>query len=382
MGMIEDHDAAAQLAENQAVKAATDGLNAAVTAVHQWLVGAWGRKVGKPSAKVEGAVLTDLLDELAFRITGIALDPEDSLLSHAQRARLLGNDQGFVEAGLPVQAFDDDVMPETRATIERGVSRAREALTEAADAVRELPEADLKAVQKRTAAVAKASSILEGTARTVYNAELNAGIAGAAVASGARLLWVAERDACVTCLALSGQVIDPADAFDQTLTFGAKAYPVRDYVDGELVDIELKHPPRHPRCRCRVTPWFGHDTAGALDVTRDWAEARREAVANGDQAAVLAADRAVAAARASAATDLPTTLRREAERSVLLGHALPSESENVRMQAADRLLQRIGSAKNSPSPSGWLVPASVKTKARKSLKNGTFKTGSVPTTRK
>jgi hypothetical protein len=382
MGMIEDHDAAAQLAENDAVKAATDGLSSAVAAVHRWLVGAWGRKVGKPSAKVEGAVLQDLLDELAFRITGIALDPEDSLLSHARRARLLGNDQGFVEAGLPVRPIPGDVMPETRAAVEHGVTRAREVLAETAKSVRELPEADLKAVQQRTAAVASASSILESTARTIYNTELNAGIAATAVKVGAKLLWVAERDACVTCLALSGHIIDAGDAFDQTLTFGAKAYPVRAWADGELVEVELEHPPRHPRCRCRVTLWFGHDAAGALEVTHDWAEARREAVASGDQAAVIAADRAVAAARASAATDLPTALRREAERSVLLGHALPSESENVRMQAADRLLQRIGSAKNSPSPSGWLVSASVKAKARKSLKNGTFKTGSVPTTRK
>jgi hypothetical protein len=380
--MIEDHDAAAQLAEDAAVKATTEGLSAAVSAVQRWLVGAWGRKVGRPSAKIQGAVLSDLLDELAFRITGIALDPADSLLSHAQRARLLGTDQGFVEAGLPVQALPSDLLPTTRAAVEHGVTRAQEVLADTAKAVQELPEADLAAVQRRTAATAQATSILESTARTTYNAELNAGIAAAAIHTGGRLLWVAERDACVVCLALSGQVIDPGDAFDQTATFGAKAYPVKAWVGGELVHVELEHPPRHPRCRCRVTPWFGHDTAGALEVTHDWAAARRDALANNDMAAVAAADRAVAAARASAATDLPTTLRREAERSVLLGHALPSESENVRMQAADRLLQRIGSAKNAPSPSGWLVPASVKTKARKSLKNGTFTTGPVPTARK
>jgi hypothetical protein len=380
---IAAHDAAAQALEDAAVSAATTALSTALQGVNRWLVGAWGRAVGKPSAKAQDAILRDLLDELAFRITGIALDPADSLLSHAQRARLLGHDQGFAEISQRPVRLDEELLPSTRAAIEHGVATAREALDDAAQAVRELPDGDLRAVEQRVAATARATQVLERTARTTFNAELNEGLAAVAVHAGARLVWVAERDACVTCLALSGHVVNPGQPFDWRLTFGAKAYPVKEYNNaGDLVEIDLERPPRHPNCRCRVSPWLGHDTEGAESVTHDWADAIKDAEAAGDQVAADAARRAAAAAKESAAFDFPAALRREAERSILLGHALPSESENVRAQAADRLLARIGTAKNSRSPSGWQVPASVKKRTERALKNGTFTTGSVPTTRK
>lgn len=94
-----------------------------------------------------------------------------------------------------------------------------------------------------------------------------------------------------------------------------------------------------------------------------------------------AAEKAAAAAMESAETNMATALRREAERSILNGYALPSESEAVRARAADKLLAKIGDAKNATSPSGWKVPASVKKRARRALDKGEFTTGSVPTRR-
>lgn len=377
------HDAAAQQAEDAAVAAAVDGLVSAVRGVNRWLVGVWGRTFGRPTTAAEGKQLDDLLEELAFRITGIALDPADSMLAHARRARLLGVDQGFVEVGAPVRQLAGDVLDSTVVAVERAVKTARGALADAAAAVRALPSGDLAAVQQRAAGTAKATLILERTTRTTFNAELNQGVTDAAREVGAQLVWVAERDACVVCLALSGDVVEPGGVFDWRKTFGAKAYEPRAYnADGELVTVGLERPPRHPNCRCRLSPWLGHDAAAAMAVTHDWKVAEAEAILYGDHVAAQAARDAAAAAGRSAGFDFPASLRREAERSILLGHALPSESETVRTQAADRLLQKIGSATGSRSPSGWAVPATVKRKTRAALKRGTFTTGPVPTGRK
>lgn len=140
---------------------------------------------------------------------------------------------------------------------------------------------------------------------------------------------------CVTCLALSGSVVNVGESFDLNATFGAKPMTYVPIGVGGLTG-----PPRHPNCRCRCSPWLGQSEPGVIDF--------------------------------------PTALRREAERSVLKGFARPSESERVRTQAADRLLQLIGSGS---SPSGWQVPKSVRTRARNSIDKGTFRTGPVPTGR-
>ncbi|MEV4604811.1 hypothetical protein AB0K15_46610 [Amycolatopsis sp. NPDC049253] len=371
--LIRRHDQQAQAAEDDAVAAVVGPVERAFTALWRWLLARWARLFGKPATQAAGQPLRDLLDDLTARIVGIGLGPVDALLVHAQRARLMGADQGAREAGIPPLGDPGEVDQATRDAIERGVQWAQQKLATGADELARLDTADLDEVLRHATVARQAKAILERTARTAWNSELNAGIRAAAKASGARLVWVAERDACVDCLAQSGQVIDWDGQFNPARTFGKKARVFHGVLHG---------PPRHPNCRCRVSPWLGHDAAGALSVTHDWAEAIREAEAKGDTVAADAARRAAAAAADSASFDLPAALRREAERSILNGYALPSESERVRVQAADRLLARIGAGKNSRSPSGWQVPASVKKRAERALKAGTFATRSVPTGRK
>lgn len=64
-------------------------------------------------------------------------------------------------------------------------------------------------------------------------------------------------------------------------------------------------------------------------------------------------------------------LRREAERSVLHGFALPSEPDSIRQRAASRLLNRVV-GQHGIAPSGWKVPASVEKSTAGRLKKGTF----------
>jgi hypothetical protein len=121
---------------------------------------------------------------------------------------------------------------------------------------------------------------------TTINATANEAVIDVADAVDLALVWVAERNACVTCLAYAGQVARDRAPFPGGLTFGRKSYNPE----------AIKGPPRHPHCRCHLEPL----------VADEYAEA----------------------------------LRREAERSVLRGYSLENESMGVRVDAAERLLAR------------------------------------------
>jgi hypothetical protein len=361
LDLIRKHDDDAMAAENAAVADVVAPVESVFTALWRWILRSWNRLFGQPKTQADGTRLRGLLDDLTAQIVGIGLDPTDALLKHAQRARLLGADQGAREAGIPPIGDPGEVSKDTRDTIDRGVRWAQQKLESGADELRKLETADLDQVLERASVARQAKAILERTARTTFNDELNAGIRVAAEKVGARLVWIAERNACLSCTALAGHVVTPGQPFPDGTRFGGKR--------GEFAPVT--EPPFHHNCRCRVSPWIGHDTKAAEAVTHDWQDAIKDALAKGDTVAADAARRAAAAALASAAEDMPQALRREAERAVLRGDS-DFDSERARLSAADRLLMRVGSQKNSPSPYGWKVPASVKAKARAAVKRGSF----------
>lgn len=157
--------------------------------------------------------------------------------------------------------------------------------------------------------VLHAGNTLSRDVATLVNAGGNAGSTAVADAAGRPTVWIAETNACVECLAYSGQVAEPGDAFPGGLTYGAKSYN-----PGGVV-----HPPRHPNCRCTVEPLLAPEYADAL--------------------------------------------RREADRSVLRGFSLESESMKVRVDAAARLLDN-----------GVKAPKSVVQFARRAVAAGEFPT--------
>lgn len=120
---------------------------------------------------------------------------------------------------------------------------------------------------------------------SLVNSAGNAGVVASATAAELEVVWVAETNACVHCLAYSGRVVAAGKAFPKGLS----------YVGTNPYAAPGKHPPLHPNCRC------------TLEVLNDssYAEA----------------------------------LRREADRSVLRGFSLESESMRVRVEAARRLLE-------------------------------------------
>lgn len=161
--------------------------------------------------------------------------------------------------------------------------------------------------------VLAAGSAVKRDVTTLVNAAGNAGSTAVADAAGVPTVWVAETSACVTCLAYSGQVADPGKNFPAGLTYGKSS----------TVTAPVGHPPAHPNCRCTVEPLLSDDYAAAL--------------------------------------------RREADRSVLRGFSLESESMKVRLDAARRLVESDVDA-----------PKSVVAYARRSIKAGEFPTRGRP----
>lgn len=142
-----------------------------------------------------------------------------------------------------------------------------------------------------------------------------------AAATGAGRVWIAERDACLACLALSGHVVHDSALFPN-ITFG----------DRPLSLPAVPYPPRHPHCRCRVRPYTG--PGPSLDMS---------------------------------ATDTASALAREARRSVLKGWT-GHESEPARRRAADRLIHQ-----------GAHLPRSVVARAARDLHADRFPTRPLPT---
>lgn len=161
--------------------------------------------------------------------------------------------------------------------------------------------------------VLAAGNRLERDVVTLVNRAGNAGSTAVADAVGRSTVWVAETNACVHCLAYSGVIAKPGKDFPGGLTYGAKSY------HPEPID----YPPLHPNCRCTVEPLNSTEYADAL--------------------------------------------RREADRSVLRGFSLESESMRVRIDAAARLVER-----------GVKAPKSVIAFARRAVKAGEFPTRGRP----
>lgn len=163
----------------------------------------------------------------------------------------------------------------------------------------------------------QAATGAERIAHWVVNYAANQGARDVAAKLGFQRVWIAERDACVVCLALSGTV-SVEGRFKPNATYGRKPMPVWP------AGAPLLQPPRHPWCRCRCEVWRG-------------------------------------SVPGYTGPDLPAALRREAERSILTGWRRDSEQESVRLAAAKQVLRRRST-----------LPASVQHRAQLAIARGAF----------
>lgn len=158
-----------------------------------------------------------------------------------------------------------------------------------------------------------AANAAKRTVATLVNQAGNEGVVVSASAAKLKLVWVAETNACVHCLAYSGRTVVAGKPWPKGLSYaGTNPYGGPG-----------KCPPLHPNCRC------------TLEVLNDGSYAE--------------------------------ALRREADRSVLRGFSLESESMRVRVNAAERLLAE-----------GVDAPKSVIAYASRSVRAGKFPTRGRP----
>lgn len=330
---IQQHDLEALALETAAVVAATAVLRKQLQALtRSWLV-AWQTAFGSLHGTQSGPQFTAFMQRVQRDLGGIRYDPTPVLLDYTQRAQELGIRQAFREAEKKPIDLPSKPTPQFTLDAIQTAAKAQQRIDTAARMAGTVREGSFTAVTKTAAPAQQAVNEVGRTARTVTNTALNDGITQVAEHLDMRRVWIAERDACVHCLALSGRVVRVGHEFPTDATFGEKP------LSWVPIGTGLVGPPRHPNCRCRCSPWSGDEHAPHA---------------------------------------YPLALRREAERSVLKGWARPSESESVRRNAADRLLSRIGMDKGSRSPSGWSTPQSVKERTERALRRGTFTTGPVP----
>jgi hypothetical protein len=344
------HADAVLLAEERAANTAAGPLRAALAAIRSTFTLRWRHAFGPISKHAEpqsGPLFRSFMGDLADAIS--VVEPgrvEDALAGIVGDAHVLGQQQARAELGLaPVKAVAPRPSIDTQQTVAQAVEAARVKVRKAEALTRTYWRGEFATVRGVLSVAEQGANGLDATARTLVNEAVRDGVTVVATAVGARLLWVAERDSCLTCAALSGHLSDrETRIFGDGTGFGGRP--------AQFAGDHFVGPPAHMHCRCRVTPWLDPEQQDLRDrIPRQ---------------------------RGSALTDptLPEALRREAERSVLLGLALPSEPTSVRAKAAQRLLDRIT---DGLAPSGWQVPKRVRSDAEKDLAAGTFRTRRFPT---
>lgn len=317
--------------ENQAAQVASAPLRARIAEILRRFTALYLRAAGSLDAPLPPDRAPQLLAQLAAELGSLrSLDPSPVIADFATRAYHAAT--AFAQEQLGPLAVDqlpgalaDDAVNQALDSLPGSVA---ERIDDALRFLERTPAVDLNSVLLQPVAKAnQAANSAEAAARWSVNRGANAGASDSARLADAYELWIAERNACVVCLALSGHFVRPGDSFPITATFGDA--PMAVWPDPE----RLLGPPRHPSCRCHCVPWFGPAATHPVDTAiYNWPALQGQ-------------------------VDIAAALRREAKRSILRGWSLPSESEAVRLRAADRLLR-----------AGAGLPKSVEARARKAVR--------------
>lgn len=302
--------------------AATAGLRRALTAFGQsanrrWLL------AGDNTVALDH-LRQALILELRSLTVSVQRELAPILRQEARAALDLGAKHAGEQTGLVVRGADLTLDPIAEQVIDSTPSAAIRHLLRAADHVA-VAQTSLD-VQTAVGQAQRAVGAVNTGSTYLTNHVANDAARQVAGQAGAKLLWIAERDACVICLALAGHIADPMEGlgFDEFATYGPYPAPTV-WPPG----MPLMRPPRHPHCRCQVCVWLGS---------------------------------------APGMPDLPESLRREAARSILKGWSLPSESNRVRLEAARKLLAAGGRG----------LPKTVQERAAHDVARGKFESRTVP----
>lgn len=298
------------LAVTSAATAPTvEALRVGIQVVVAGLVARWVLAFGSVSdAPVDTAAAAPFVDYARDVIAGLTLDPaaQEALEAAVADAWRLGGDhaaqfapRNALRSILPTSR----VLPDLTGVLAEQRSQAILGIDERALEARGFPT-----VVQSVAKLHRAASRIESNVAYEVTRAANDGVRDT-TPPGWLVMWVAERDACLTCLAYAGQTAAPGSPFPDGLTFADRPMAAHEPLIG---------PPRHPHCRCVLQPLPPTDTA------------------------------------------VPDGLKREARRSVLRGWA-DEDSVKAKLRAADRLLT-----------TGARLPKTVEARARRAVRDGRF----------
>lgn len=330
--------AALLLLEKQAIDAVSGPLRKLLSDIFRTLAGRYVLMFGALDRPADPVAAQQLTDTLVTELQAVAeYDPTPQLQEFAAQAAARGLEYANRHLAEPVAADTLELPTVLAQAIEAVPQTMAESVASATNFAEQLPITGWDDLVKAMGKANQAATSLERSTTWAVNKANSDAVRQVAVDKGAKLLWVAEPDACVICLALSGHVIDPmsGEGFDEEATFGKPRSAPDVYPPGE----PLMSPPRHPNCGCHPELWFGpHVPEGGPEENALY---NRPGV--------------------GANVDLPAALRREAKRSIVYGWSLPSESGAVRLDAAARLLQR-----------GAGLPRSVEERGHRAVAKGSF----------
>lgn len=341
--------AALLVLEYEAIAAISGPLRKLLSDVFRTLAGRYVLMFGGLDQPAADPALAQQYTELVVdQVRNLAgYDPTEVLTQYSNKALMSGLDYANRYLADPVPDDAVSLPDDLVRLIEQTPDNVAQAVDSAVQFAEQLPITGWDDVVRQMGKASQAATSLERSTTTAINKASNDAMRQVAVDKGASLLWVAEPDACVICLALSGHIIDPmsGDGFDEEATFGRPGSAPDVWPPG----MPLMSPPRHPNCRCHTELWFGR--ASTPGGPADNSLYNRPDV--------------------GATVDLPAALRREAKRSVVYGWSLPSESGAVRMDAASRLLA-VGAG----------LPKSVEERGRRAVARGRFENRTHPSLRR
>jgi hypothetical protein len=311
--------------ERAAAAAVAGPLRAQLVTIQRAAIRAWIAAFGSTGAPGDPIRAAAIVADVRGRLARVDTSSAAALQDYARRAVNLGAAQAIRDTGTTLTVDElapavDDVTARIVAGLQQDV---RGRLAAAENALGTAGDGGFADIDAAVAKARRGTATAERSAVSAVHGGATAGRAAVADAIGVDMLWLAEPDACTTCLGFAGRLAPAGQPFDlaHAATFTDKPHL---WPPGPL-----EHPPAHPHCRCQAVPYLGH-APGAPDPS------------------------------------LPEALQREAQRSILRGWSLPTESGPERVRAARKLLARNPKA-----------PASVKAYSRRAVVAGRFPTRAV-----
>lgn len=285
-----------------------------------------------------GPVAASVAAALASAAVGVAAGVGSGLLASALASRLRRISWPSLDERIPEAAVDaiNRGVRTTAATVQGvqpqdvprtppdrlpdidGPLRARlDEAADMADKATDLSKRELDAVSGRArSGVSRA----QGSVRWTVNDGINSGTADVARHMGQRTIWVAERNACLHCLAYAGWSTEPDQEFPPGLSF--------DPAGGLRSFGALLWPPLHPNCRCRIRLYDGPagpppgDRSLVDPAARLAGEARRSVVYQWSDYASNAAARRAASALLADGAGLADSVEKRARAALRAGRAV------------------------------------------------------------